>query len=1115
MALDPNKTITQYSVQVSNMESGLPGNSVFAIRQTQDGFLWIGTQDGLVRFDGLNFELYTRGKIPQLKDNVIRALYEDRDGTLWIGTTSGGLTRYREGEFFTYPITEHSDLSRIIAINQDRWGNLWIGSFTGGLTSLRNGKFTTYTTKQGLPHNQVRNIYKDGNGDLWVTTAAGIVKLLEPGSFQVYASQDLLPFLKTVSLYKEETKELWIGTGERGLFRLKNGMVKAYGNEAGIPHLVINSLFEDRMKNLWIGTDGGGLTRMRDGVSITLPGGDGLASGFVYSIYEDREGSLWVGTLDGGLHQLRDNKFTTYTTREGLVHDITNCIYEDRGGSLWIGTKGGLNVLGLKKGTSTTILTTRQGLLNNSVKCLFEDPSGYLWIGTWGGLHRFKDGNLTTLTKKHGLSNNRIKCILGDREGNTWVGTENGLNQYNNNNGQFTTFSTKQGLSSNFIEFIFEESRGTLWIGTDSGLNCLRDGVITTYNPGSGIENNFFRCAYEDHEGVLWFGSDNGLTRLKEKETTFYSYNVQCGLVENYIYSILEDERGYLWLAGRNGISRVRKKELEDFSKGLLKHVQPDPYNEQDGMKSRWCTGSACKTRDGRFWFPTSVGVTMIDPNNIKKNDLPPPLIIKKLIVDGESFIIKSFCGVQGRFLQKEPLAAGGTLELAPGKKRLEFYYTTVSFINPQKIKFKSRLEGYDSDWINMENARSTTYTGLSPGHYTFKVTACNPDGVWNETGASFSFYLEPYFYQTYWFYLLVGLFVFLAVFSLHRFRVKQLRVRERELRLKEMDKIKSRFFANISHEFRTPITLIMGPLEQMSLVCRDKEEQKKINMMLRNSRRLLNLINQLLDLSKFESGKMQLQAVRQNIVPFLKGIVNSFDSLIVQNDLDLTFLCDEEDITLYYNVEKMEKAVNNVLINAIKFTPPGGSITVTVTVHIPEDSKISPQITQINTNFLKKSFRKAVQQEFLEVSEPFCKKVLTRRRHRNYPSGYVEISVKDTGIGIPEGKLYYIFDRFYQAEGLTQHEHKGSGIGLALTRELVKLHHGEITVHSEEGKGSEFIIRLPLGKEHLKPGEILERSESAAQSAFGDQGAFFKKTLIGRGRRPPPPGPPQKFLLI
>ena len=1081
MALDPNRRITQYMVQTWNMQGGLPANSIFAVQQTRDGYLWIGTQDGLVRFDGHHFEIYNQKNTPQLNCNIIRALYEDRNGTLWIGTTSGGLTRYNQGEFYTYPITKYKTLESISAINEDRWGNLWIGSFTRGLTCLSAGQFTAYTTNEGLPSNQVRCICKDKNGNLWVCTVTGIVKVDKPGVFRHDVTQDLLSDYKTVCLYEKDEKELWIGTGDKGLFRLKNNTLTAYGTEAGIPHLTIICLYRDSMKNLWIGTDGGGLTRMTNGKLSTLSVNDGLASGFVYAICEDREGSLWVGTLDGGLHQLRDSIFTTFTTAEGLAHNYVDCLYEDPIGRLWIGTKGGLSQLDLKTSTLTTVLTTRQGLLNNFIQCVGQDAAGYLRIGTWGGLQRFKDGKLTTLTKKQGLSDNRVLCLLEDKQENTWIGTANGLNRLDKSSA-LTVFTRNEGLSSNLVQVIHEDSKGTLWIGTDAGLNRYDRGLITPFKSLTGSESYYIRCAYEDSQGTLWFGTESGLIRMKEKNTIrqMLTYTTRDGLIENVIYSILEDGEGFLWLAGQNGVSRVSKQELEDVAAGKIKQIRVKSFNEEDGMKSRWCTGIGCKTRDGRFWFPTAVGLTAINPHQTRTKTPSPHLIIEKLIVDGEPVIIKSFLGGPGgRFYKKAPLAAGGILKLSPGKKRLEFYYTAVSFIKPGEIGFKIKLAGYDRDWVEVGTARSTTYTGLSPGYYTFNVTACSPGGVWGSEGASISFYLRPYFYQTVWFYIFAVFFVLLAAFSLYRYRVRQLRVREKELgvlvkvrtrdlqernleleaahyelqqssqlieaknlqleeqagKLKEMDKIKSRFFANISHEFRTPLTLIMGPLEQMlsSPLEKEREQKKKMRLMLRNSRRLHSLINQLLALSKFDSGTIKLQAFRQNIVPFLKGILHSFDSLAVQNEVELIFQTETEVISLYYDPEKLEEVISNLLSNAVKFTPAGGRITLALKVKEGQSG----------------------------TGEQCC----------------LEVSVSDTGPGIPPGDMAHIFDRFYQSDSTYEHHRQGTGIGLAIAREIVELHHGIITAHSPsvEDAGTRFVIQLPMGNAHLKPEEIVE----------------------------------------
>lgn len=767
-ALNPEKALTQYNVKVWNMADGLPGNSIYAIQQTKDGYLWLGTQDGLVRFDGFNFKVFTKENTPKLKDNEIHALYEGRDGTLWIGTRSGGLTCCKEGEFSNYSIENHPYLYWIRAIDKDNSGNLWVGCFGEGLTCLNNDTFTTYTKDHGLPDNKVRAIYKDGNGDLWVTTTGGIVKMLEPGRFEPHQDQEIMPRLKTACLYKESTSELWVGAGKT-LFRFKNGIPMRDGVEKELPSHHTNILFEDKDENLWIGTDGGGLSRISNGKLDTLGGNDALADSRIYAICEDREGSLWVGTVGAGLHQLRDGKFTTYTTREGLAHDETLCVHESGPNGLWIGTKGGLNRL--KEGVLTTELTKGTGLLDNNVICLFEAPSGELWIGTWKGLHRFKDEKLTTFTKDDGLSDVRIMCILGDRQGNIRIGTQNGLNRFNNKDGTFTVFTTNHGLLSNIVNFIFKDREGNLWIGTDAGLNRLNNGSFTAYNPSTGTGDRSFRCAYQDDEGVLWFGTSNGLVRLHEKDMTLYT--TECGLNENKINSILEDEKGYLWLAGHNGISRVEKKELEDFRKKKIDKIQPERFNEKDGMKSRRCEGAGCKTRDGRFWFPTMVGIAMIDPNKTEPESFAPINIIEKVIVDGMAL------NTHPKTTEAKPR------ELAPGKKWLRFSYTGVSFINPQLIQFKVKLtlKGQDGNWIEMGTARSTTYTGLSPGYYTFNMTSRNSGGTWGEKGALFYFRLKPYFTQTTWFYVFVVLAILLLIFSGYRFRVRRLKSRARELK--------------------------------------------------------------------------------------------------------------------------------------------------------------------------------------------------------------------------------------------------------------------------------------------------------------------------------------------
>jgi len=1057
MALDPQKIVTQYRQDTWQRERGLEQKLVISICQTRDGYIWLGTLDGLVRFDGIRFKVFNKENTKELKSNMIKTLLEDQTGNLWIGTIEGGLSCLKNGEIKTYSLADYPGIKAISTIFQDRAGTLWIGTENDGLFLLKNGALTPtlYSARDGLKSNKVRAFYEDKGGDIWIGTSAGLSicnATCIPCKFTAYQGKNG-PFDKhIISMCSTGSRDIWFGC-EDGLYRLKDNTITHFGKELSDP--TITCLYEDKEQNLWAGTDGSGLIRIRNDGIETFPPGHFLASDHVYAIYEDKEKNLWIGSSDEGLYRLSDTLFTAFTSMEGLSNDRVNCVYEDREGSLWIGTKNGVNRL--ENGKLTLEWTTGDGLLSNNITVIMKDSEGSLWIGTDKGLNQSKDGKLKHINLHNGVLDKKILQLWEDKKGVVWILTAERLIRFYK--GTFTesftlSISKNKGFNTLFRCFYIDRL-GTLWLGTydGGGLYGEKEGKTINYTTKEGLVQNDVEYFYEDKEGIFYIATRGGLSLLSNGK--FINLTTQDGLIDSYIYFILEDELGHLWLPGRTGISRISKKELSDFIKGKIKKINPVLFNESDGMRSPFCN-HCIKNRDGKLWFATDKGLAMINPSAIKKNEVSPLVAIEELVVDGEAFPIS------------EPLI------IPPGKKRLEFYFTGLSFVNSQQIKFKIKLEGYDSDWVDVGNARGTTYTSLSPKNYTFKVTACNSDGVWNEKGASLSFYLKPYFTQTYWFYVLLVLSVLSVGFIGYRLRVSQLKARQKELtalvnsrtqeikeknrqledqsiKLQEMDQIKSRFFANISHEFRTPLTLIMGPLEQMIAACRDneQEEKRKLNMMLRNAQRLLRLINQLLELSKLDSGKMKLQAVKTGIITFLKGIIDSFGVLAHQNQLDLVLETGgAEEIFLYLDPRKMEDIMTNLLVNAFKFTPAGGRITV-----------VLEQTGRENNQKLLWGVEGG---DFLEKSPPL-------------KQGHVEISVCDTGPGIPAGDLPYIFDRFYQAESTYEFHQKGTGIGLALAKELVELHHGTIEARSRQGEGCTFIIHLPLGRDHLAPGEIVE----------------------------------------
>ena len=530
---------------------------------------------------------------------------------------------------------------------------------------------------------------------------------------------------------------------------------------------------------------------MRHGKMETFTSANGLSSNLVLSIFEDREGSMWVGTEAGGLNLLKSKKFNTYTTRDGLPSDLVKAIYQDPQGGIWIGSNGGGLTL-FKNGKFST-WTTRDGLSSDVVLSLAGDASGTIWIGTPDGLNRFRDGKFQTFTFADGLSNDLVRSVFVDRRGVLWVGTRLGLNSFRDN--QFTTYTTQDGLANNFIGAIYEDSKGNLWVGTLGGLSKIKDGKFQTFTTKDGLSSNTVISLYEDAAGDLWIGTNGGgLNRLRGDK--FVSFTVPPADV---IYRILEDKQQNLWCSSNKGIFRINKNELDKVASGANTNVSPVFYGPADGTLTRECSGgghpTGWKTSDGRIWFATIKGLAVIDPENIPLNTSPPPIAIEQLFIDNQSVSLTQ------------------NLTLSPSTSRLDFYYTALSFIAPENVRFKYKLEGFDDDWIDGGARRVASYTNLRPGNYTFRVIAANNDGIWNETGDAIDFYLQPRFYQTYWFYLVCILLLALAAWQLYRLRVRRMATQFRAV-LDERNRIAREIHDNLAQD-------ILGISVQLELVAR------------------------------------------------------------------------------------------------------------------------------------------------------------------------------------------------------------------------------------------------------------------------------------------------------
>ncbi len=1048
----------------------LSQSSINCILQDSEGYLWIGTWSGLIRYDGYTTTVFHSENQPgKLQSNKILALYEDHLGFLWIGTHMGGLFRYNKSsntfEKFAHDEQDPSSLSNnnVSAIQEDAAGNLWIGT-EKGVNIRRNDTngFEHITTKTApsLSHDIITAIHRSANNEIWVGTEYGLNKLVSTKDrfeFKSYLYEGEVGgsalqnhIYDLVSLPTESGTGIWLTT-KNGLKTLINEKLVNYR----VPNKPANfSLFSSLLvvpgerPYLIAGSESGisffDIVAMQFDESIAMDAGAmNLSHGSVTSLFMDRRGVLWVGTKKG------INKFDSYTKEfESFAvaqfdksKSIITGVQISSTGGYWISTIGGglYKFDGNSSFTKYRIVTKEENTFTEFVQTLYSDGKGNVWVGTAGaGVYHFNEHQITTpeivsynhySTQTHPvLRDNYIMSITSDGRDNVLIGTWSGGLYKILQHGDVINYEDPR-LSSAPIVVVYVDRSGNAWVGTrGNGFYSIKeDGgeqVVQHYkrSESNSINDNFINSIYEDHAGIFWLATDGGLSSFDRRRNNFENYDVDGGPSNNVIVSILEDNQGKLWLAHWNGLTVI-----DPSDQSWMRN-----YDRNDHIMGGFFYNNVCvRSEEGQLLFAGSEGFNRIDTRKIIQRPDDFPLAITQFELFGNR--VAQGETMNDRVILSQPLGNNSEIHLKHFENSIAFEFASLDFAAPPKIRYAYMLDGFNKAWSYTNSERRfANYTNLNPGTYTFKVKASGIDGIWQEKHTQLTVVIHPPWWKTFWAAILYAALGFAALYVfrkfillranfLHDIKLERL---QRE-NMEKLNKAKLDFFTNISHEFRTPLTLILGPLQSL-LESNDLGKQSRSHLFSinNNSQRLLRLINQLLDFRKAESGNLNLKVLEGNMVRFAREIKLSFDSLAEQMRISFSMEVAHENIRVWFDRDQFEKILFNLLSNAFKHTQEGGKIILKV----------------------------------IDAGDS------------------VQIVVEDSGRGIRQEHFDQIFQTFFSYD--EDKHHTGTGIGLALSKSLIDMHHGRIEVQSKEGEFSRFIVTLKKGSSHFSKEEIQSHSD-------------------------------------
>lgn len=1055
------------------VSEGLSHNHVTCFFKDSKGYIWIGTASGLNRYDGYSVTVFANdpGDSTSIPHNTIIRIFDGPGGYMGV-LTSAGLSLYSSAtETF---LNNRETVYRILDIPggsvrdvvTDDQGNCWI-LHTSGLFMLDPIQGATLPVRRdpndssAVAAGIITSVANDRRGGTWMMYEDGMLEriIIRNGNYNVSYRNNVLQQRNHSQNYDyrmlaDFDGDLWIHpmNDAQGvyLFNTSINEFRQFTRESEKLQLntnIVTAIVQDDEGMMWIGTDHGGINLINKKdltvryIYHDIENDRSLSQNSIISLYKDNEGIIWVGTFKRGLSYHHKNiiRFPVFKhflqDPNSLPFSDVNRFVEDARGNLWIGTNGGgLIYFDRQKGKFKQFRNNPanpESISSDVIVSLFLDSQGTLWIGTYyGGLNSFDGERFTRYNhdsdNPKSLSDRNVWEIFEDSEKRLWIGTiGGGLDLFDRNTGTFSHYRNGDinSVTSNYISAITEDKDGNLWVGTGAGISVLmrETGRFVHYrqdaaNPGSISSGNIFDIR-QDSRGRIWIGTEAGLNLFDEATGTFRVFKEPDGLPHNSILTILEGNSNDLWMGTPNGISNMI---IDESSPGWAFTFKN--YDEPDGLQGKqFNENAALRTGRGELLFGGPNGFNLFLPGQIGLNANPPNVILSDFQLFNKS--VHGGEAVDGWIIIDKAIAEATEVVLPPNKNVFSLEFAALNFFHPEKNQYKYKLEGFDEDWTLADSrSRKVTYTNLDPDVYVFRVKASNHDGYWNEKGVSLKITVLPPFWKTRTAFLLYFLIVIAGLLLARRLiqQREQMKYaieaeRKEAMRMHELDMMKIRFFTNVSHEFRTPLTLILTPLDKILKQIADKPVHGQLTLIQRNAKRLLNLVNQLLDFRKLETQDVRFNPCEGDIIAFIRETVYSFSDLSEKKDISLSLTTEVPALETIFDQDKLEKILFNLLSNAFKFTPEHGAVSVNVA-----------------------------------MEEAGSKKWLI-------------FSVADTGIGIAADKLDRIFERFFQSDTPASLVNQGSGIGLSITKEFTRIHGGTITATSEPGKGSCFVVKLPV----------------------------------------------------